>query len=474
MNKIKQFFLCLTLAGLWASCEKESYVDSGSAELKFSEEEVFFDTIFQTLGSSTRRFKAYNRNDQKLKINNIRLMGGANSVYKINIDGRPASEISDYTLRPNDSMYLFAEVKINPNDGDNPFLVKDSIAFSTNGSTQYLDLVAYGRNAHVHRRQDSIPNGATTWDSDLPHLIVDYLIVDSNETLTIPEGTEVFATGNASLFVFGTLQVNGSKDNPVTFQGARPEEAFVDEPGQWQGIRLLPSSKDNFFNYALLNEGTVGIQVDSSSVNQNPKLDFRNGRIRNMATAGIQGFTADIVAFNSIISSACGHLVSGRLGGSYSFFHCTFVASNCQCSPEDPAIYFGNSPFEDQAGAKTFFDLNLTLFNSIVWGYKAEEVAFAKIRSEENEFNAAIQSTFLKTEKEGLDAAGNILNEDPLFNEVCQYDFTVEEGSPLVNSGTSLDSFPDTSQLRQILKNDLEGKTRDPTNPDLGALEMNF
>ncbi|MGM0409013.1 MAG: hypothetical protein ACQERU_13615, partial [Bacteroidota bacterium] len=36
------------------SCEKEEFYDSDSIELKFSQDTIMFDTVFTTIGSSTR------------------------------------------------------------------------------------------------------------------------------------------------------------------------------------------------------------------------------------------------------------------------------------------------------------------------------------------------------------------------------------------------------------------------------------
>ena len=77
-----------------------------------------------------------------------------------------------------------------------------------------------------------------SWTNDKPYLIIDYLYVDSLASLTIEPGVTVYMHYNALLYVDGTLEVMGSLEEPVTFQGDRLEEFYKDKPGQWRFIYL--------------------------------------------------------------------------------------------------------------------------------------------------------------------------------------------------------------------------------------------
>ena len=46
----------------------------------------------------------------------------------------------------------------------------------------------------------------------------------------------------------GTIKVNGTLGNPVTFRGDRLDSWYDSIPGQWDRIWLYPGSIDNEFN----------------------------------------------------------------------------------------------------------------------------------------------------------------------------------------------------------------------------------
>lgn len=448
-------FFLLTLPLLFAACQKDPLNPEPSGQLSFSTEEVFFDTLFKNLSSATQRLKVYNPNNQEVNISNIELMGGNNSIYRLNIDGRSTDQESDITLDSKDSLYIFAEMTIDQTKPSNPFIIKDSIRFVTNGNNQFVGLKTYGRQAIIHKRE--VISNNTTWRSDTPHLVMDFTAVDSNATLTIEKGTKIFHSGSGNFFVFGTLRVEGTSDERVYFQGTRPEQGFMDRPGQWQGIRMLPSSRNNIINNAIIDEATVGIEVDSLSVNRNPKLVLLNSRVSNMSRTGIAGFSSSILGVNTIVSECCGNLVTGIFGGTYQFIHCTFMASDCQCTPDGPALGFNSQSFQG-----TNFNLNVTLLNSVIWGRQEDELTFGNIG--ENDTPAVVNNV-IKTTQEL--PSTNKINKDPLFRNVCNYNYSVQSNSPVIDAGASISQF--ANNLPWLQQGYFDEK-RDTANPDIGAI----
>jgi hypothetical protein len=107
---------CLLLLGLsfWgslSSCNKQVLLSKSN--LEFSTDTLVFDTVFTTVGSTTKAFKIYNKDQKSLKIDAIELMGGAQSVYSINVDGVPADIHEDILLEAQDSIFVFVEVTLN-------------------------------------------------------------------------------------------------------------------------------------------------------------------------------------------------------------------------------------------------------------------------------------------------------------------------------------------------------------------------
>ena len=83
---MRYFFAFTVLLGLFfwgtlSSCNKQVLLSKSN--LSFSTDTLVFDTVFTTIGSTTLSFKIYNSDQRSLKIDEIELMGGENSVYRI-------------------------------------------------------------------------------------------------------------------------------------------------------------------------------------------------------------------------------------------------------------------------------------------------------------------------------------------------------------------------------------------------------
>ena len=96
----------------------------------FSVDTLLFDTVFTTVGSTTRHLKVYNNYQEDINIEVIQLAKGGQSAFKLNIDGEANHKIENTLLRQGDSIYIFAEVTIDPNDLNSPLIEEDSIIFT--------------------------------------------------------------------------------------------------------------------------------------------------------------------------------------------------------------------------------------------------------------------------------------------------------------------------------------------------------
>lgn len=133
-----------------ASCNKtDNFITDQGAKLSFSLDTLRFDTVFTSLGSATRSFKVYNEYDQPIRITKVRIEGNTGSVFRMNVDGYAAAEVESVEIWPKDSIYIFVEVTINPDQpvSASPFVVEDKILFETNGNDQVIHLEAWGQNA---------------------------------------------------------------------------------------------------------------------------------------------------------------------------------------------------------------------------------------------------------------------------------------------------------------------------------------
>jgi len=353
------FFIIIDLT----SCRKDTITTKSSAKLSFSADSVLFDTVFTTIGSSTRNIRVRNKNNQRIKISNISLLKGNSSQFIMNVDGIKGTSVNDVEIAANDSIYIFIQVNVNPTNQNSPFIISDAIVFSVNGNSQEVYLEAWGQDAYYHYPKfalkfrdgsflpytliSSNPTVDTTWSNDKPHVVYGWLVVDSYQKLTINAGTRIYFNNRAGLWVYryGQLKVKGTLGNEVLFTGARREKEYADEPGQWDRIWINEGSIHNEIDYAIIKNAFIGVQAEliGDTLNIPKRLKISNTKIQNMSKWGLFGFAYNIYGGNNVISNCQEHCVNLALGGNYSFFHCTFANYwNKENSRKEPALKINN------------------------------------------------------------------------------------------------------------------------------------
>ena len=388
-------------------------------------------------------------------------MGGNASSFKMNVDGVAGSQFNNIEINGHDSIYIFVQVNIDPATGNLPFIIRDSIQVSYNGNDKFVQLEAWGKNAHFYR--DKIITSDETWNNDLPYVILGSLLVDENSTLTINKGCHIYVHANAPIVVNGTLQVNGLKDTAdrVYFQGDRLDEPYKNYPAAWPGIFFLNNSKDNVLNYAVIKNAYQAIAVAGPSVNANAKLTLNECVIDNGYDAGIIAVNSSIKARNCLVSN-CGKNLVLIQGGDYQFTHCTVVTvANSYINHKDPVLTVSN--FADNVTA----GLSANFRNCIFWGENGlvdDEVVVTKNGS--TAFNVNFDHILWKVKNTpGNITSNNIINnQPPLFDSINTaknyYNFRLTASSPALNAGLN-----DGTMI------DLDGYPRPVGLADLGCFE---
>jgi hypothetical protein len=448
------------------SCKKDTFISSSDARISFSSDSLHFDTVFTTAGSTTQYFKVSNPNSQKLLINSIRLMGGENSAFKINIAGSSGIETDNIELAANDSIYVFVSVFINPNNSSLPFILQDSLQVSFNGNNKYVQLDAWGQNAHFLKNIKLTAN--TTWTNDLPYVILGGLQVDSNVSLTIQQGCRIYFHADAPLLVDGSLLVQGDKydSSKVYFLSDRLDKPYSDYPGSWPGIYFRTSSKDNVLEFAVIKNAYQGVIAQDPSVNANPKLQLKECIIDNIFDAGILGIQTSIYARNCLVSN-CGNNIVLGYGGNYQFDQCSIASfSNNYIQHLQPVLVVSN--YFVQGNNTLVSPLSGIFTNCIFWGDNGsvdDEVTVVK--QGDSTFKVSFDHCLWKATHipDGVDTSGLMLNIDPLFelvnNQQRLYNFHLKAGSPAIDAGND--------SLGILI--DLDGNPRPVGLPDLGAYE---
>lgn len=457
--------LCLLIAGVYllllGACRKDSFITSADARLSITADTLKYDTLFTSTGSVTQSFKIINENNQKLRLNEVRLMGGTNSNYRMNVDGDAGVAASNIEIEANDSIYVFVQVKVDPAVGQLPFIVQDSIRIQYNGNERWVQLEAWGQNAHFLRGHEVNTN--ETWTNDLPYVILDYLYVAPGATLTLDKGCRLYMHADAPVVVDGSLQINGAADSVdrVYFAGDRLDAPYNRYPAAWPGIFFRTSSSNNVLNYAVIRNAYQAIAIEGNNTGSSAQLTLQQCIIDNAYDAGILATNARIDAQNCLISN-CGRNLVLSAGGNYQFTHCTVVSiSNTYINHKDPVLLLS-----DNDGAGNSFNLNALFRNCIFWG----EGGLTENEVLTDHKNAAVFSATFDHVLWKVTAvppnvtSNNVINETPQFDSIDAgrhyYNFRLKDTSPALEAGTSAS-----------LTIDLDGKPRPLGLPDLGCYE---
>lgn len=479
------------------SCKKRNLGLQEEGALSFSSKSIVFDTVFTGIGSATEFIKVYNPHNRDISISSVSLEGIAGKSYRFTLDGFPGDQ-KDVIIPAQDSLYLFAEVTIDANDINNPFFVEDHIVFVTNGVEQKVKLTSYGQNAYYYRPNRSIeglpPFSSLSsylhtpltsldvnWKNDKPHVIYGYLLVDSLLNLNIEAGTQIHFHEGAGLWVYrgASLNVNGTLDNEVVFQGDRLEADFEDKTGQWDRIWINTGAASNI-NYAQIKNGFVGIQVEPLPFDEQQDVvedivSVQKTTISNMAGIGVFIRNANVAIENSLIYNMGTYNFAVTGGGNISVLNSTLANYWSGSNREDPMCFISNrySTGEDSEEA---VDLNLRFGNTIVYGSNDEELEFdsAKTAQYEVVFDHCILRTELSTVNQNrykscvVNPPNVMVGEQaflPVYKNQNEDDFSLFQQSVAVDAG-SVALF---NELQ--VKTDLLNNARD-SKPDIGAYEF--
>lgn len=464
MNRMKNLLTVAVLLLFFFSCRKDSFTNSSAALLRTNVDTLHFDTVFTTAGSVSQFLKIINDNDKGIRISSVRLASGAASPFKINVDGIPGPEVSNVEVLGNDSTYINVSVRINPTAQDLPFIVRDSIEITYNGNRTWVQLDAFGQNAHFFRNRRI--TGTETWNNDLPYVVLGGLTIDTTATLTINKGCKIYLHADAPFVVQGSLQVAGEKwdSTRVVFTGDRLDEPYRDFPASYPGLLFTASSKNNSIRYGIIKNAYQGIVVTDPS-SSGTKLKLSETIIDNAYDVGLLGINTSITAQNLLVSN-CGKNVILALGGNYNFVHSTLATfSTSYISHRDPVLLLTN--FLTQGNVVTVNDLNASFRNCIFWGeqngFVNDEVVTAKQGA--TAFNVTFDNVLWRVQTNPANATvSNAITSAPLFDSINtlerHFNFRLKEGSPAINAGSNAGVFID-----------LDGNPRPVGAPDLGAYE---
>lgn len=467
--------LIILLAG--TGCKKDTFSDDPGLTLSFSTDTLTFDTVFTTVASVTLPLRVYNKNKNAVKISSIQLAGGANSQFRINVDGLPG-DATDVELLGEDSLYVFVEVTLDPVSQNNPLLILDSINFLTNGNQQRVILAAAGQDAHFYNGEEICDE---TWTNDKPYVIFNSIAVGAGCKLTIQEGVRVHLSDNSGLFVYGTLEVNGGcDDDTVSFQQIRLEDFYDDIPGQWGGIFIMRGSTNNIIKNAEIKNSSNGLTVGSDTTcnlslftgANAPDIQLENVIIKNSFGTGFFAILSAVRAQNCLFFDSGDNLVSLIMGGAYEFTHCSFLNYGSTTTNHDKPILTmsnfaatGESQIAECSNLAIAADLEATFINTLIDGSLDEEIEFNHETTSGAAFTYLFDHCAVRTEYDIAAVPDSfvtcLLNVDPMFVDRSEPDYHLASGSPCIDAGK-----PGTP-----IMDDLDCDTRTGA-PDIGCYEF--
>lgn len=443
------------------SCISDDITDSPDARLSFSTDTLSFGVVFTDLGTPTARLVVSNPNKKGVSISSIKFRN-PDSNFTLNVDGMSGTTFHDVEIRGNDSIYVFIECFISPDEALEPRRVADQLEFVTNGNTQEVEVEAWGLN--VTRLNGVRVESDMRLTAERPYIVFDSLAVEKGATLTIDPGVTLMFHDKAYLTVRGRLDAVGEVDNMIQMRGDRidnvlPDVAYDILAGQWQGVRIGAESFGNRMEYVDMRSTVEGLRIDSCADLSQQKLTLVNSWLHNSQSTVLDSRYAKVDAYGCCFSEASGAVVS-LTGGAHEFVQCT-IANNylwtvTGCNLSLYHCLLEHAADNSQPLMKASFE------NGIIWG----------IGDPINEGDLEGSQVFLRNVLLKADGSDDdnfiscIWNEDPLFYTVrldYYFNYRLMPDSPAIGAGNP-------SFVTPICEYDMDGLYRLADGaPTLGA-----
>lgn len=478
------FAVILGVIILFSGCRRDDSFFEGNVDLRFSSDTLRFDTVFTERGSATRILKIFNPESAPVKVS-LSLENGNISPFKFNADGEIGPDIKDLTIRPKDSIYVFVQVFIDPDQpiSSSPFIIEEQLLIEVNGNIQRVILEAWGQNANYIPAKEaqgsvnllSCRLNEIIWNDPRPYVIYGILVIDSC-SLVLPPGTKIYVHGGVvrnqqSVYNDGLIAVlkhgkiisKGTPQQPVIIQGDRLEQAYAQSSGQWVGLLVSSESKGNQFEHTTIKNSLIGMRVDSLA-----QVKLLGCQIYNTGNSGLICRHAIIQATNCLLFNNGKHAIELAHGGSYQFTYCTLGSYFGQFEAVSITDYFC---YETPCQQLFVNNLNAEFLNCIIAGAGEEEILMDK-KGQNNIYQFSFKNTIYKIKN----LAGSPQYEELLANsELC---IPLKGGEKLFEDrqegNFQLDSLSVAIGKAKFISGipfDILGKSRKPDAPDAGCFE---
>jgi len=268
----------------------------------------------------------------------------------------------------------------------------------------------------------------------------------------------------------GSLEIHGTIEESVVFQGDRLESEYAEIPGQWGGIYFLNGSVGNIIEYLEIRNGTTGLHLGNLySEKESPDLTISNSIITKMNFAGISAINAKIDAYNCIIANCGFYGIVLTTGGEYEFSHCTVSNNWKYFNRSTPTVLITNYYILNDTDQFTGELIKATFGNCIIYGDMETEIGFDMIENG-GSFNYYFDHCLIRVDTSvvsvsDLNRYNNVfINNAPGFIAVDSMNFQLDSCAFALDKGSQ--------EIGMRFPIDILGnsRTNDP-GPDIGAYE---
>jgi len=440
----KVFLICCVVFSIF-SCSKDYEENDDLSSIFFSLDTLKYDTIFSRIPSTTKRIKIYNKSNSNIVLDQI-LLENNQSYYRLNVNGQNEGKYANININAQDSLYVFVEINAKYHNSDKPKEILDKLIVRYGDYYKSICLQTFIQDVIFLENEDLKTQEFT---SDRPYFIIGNVNIPKSNTLTILDSTHIYFQKKSSLNVYGDILIKGKLHRPVVFMQTRLEKIYQNIPAQWDGIKIIESSKNSEIEYLICKNAINGLQIHNCEA----EIKIKNSIFTNFSIDGILVNNASLKAENVLIAN-CGNS-SVYLQGDVDF-------TAIHCSILNYWTFF--SSLSASLNVKINPSSNCEIYNSIIYGN-----AYNELYMSESNANIIIENSLLKLSNEKIIEykeylSNNSFNTNPLFEDVKNLLFYLTEKSParaIANTNYSID-----------LPYDIMGNSRiNNVLPDLGCYQ---
>ena len=387
---MKRIFYFLILLMVVACKDDDSFSASSSLKLSFSVDTLKLDTVFSRTPSSTYSFWVYNRHDDGIRLQSVRLRRGNQSGYRVNVDGiyldnANGAQTNDVEIRRKDSVLVFVELTAPEVYKDTPTLLEDDLLFLLeSGTEQKVLLQAWAWDAI--KLYSPVIEKDSVIASRVPYIIYGDMTIKEGAKLTI-RNTSLYFHAGSGLEVYGSLNTEN-----CLMRGDRLDRMFSYLPydrisGQWKGIHLYASSKGNLLIDTEIRNPEYGIICDSASIDDAYRLRMLRCIVHNCKGAGVELNQTYALLENCQLTNSLGDCLKVS-GGHAEIQYCTIAQFYPFSANRGAALYLTNqyAPLE-----------RFICEGSIITGYEDDVVMGSQ--KGDMAFNYSFNNCLLRTPK---------------------------------------------------------------------------